>query len=136
MAAPGEDYFQREYFERHPGKVRYLEYLCRLLRTHGVASGRVLDVGSGLGFLLEALGAAGYTPSGLEVSPIAVARARERTRAPIEIGDANEAFPFPDASFDAVTMLDVIEHLHRVPQALTEIHRVLQPGGKVFVVTL
>ena len=136
MAAPDEDYFRREYFERHPGKVRYLEYLCRLLRTQGVASGRVLDVGSGMGFLLEALDAAGYTPSGLEISPIAVARARERTRAAIEIGDADSPFPFPDASFAAVMLLDVIEHLHRVPEALNEIHRVLQPGGKLFVVTL
>jgi SAM-dependent methyltransferase len=136
MAAPNEDYFRREYFERHPGKVRYLDYLCQLLRTRGVASGRVLDVGSGLGFLLEALDAAGYTASGLELSPIAAARARERTGAVIEVGDADQPFPFPEASFAAVMLHDVIEHLHRVPDALAEIHRVLEPGGKIFVVTL
>ena len=73
------DYFEREYFELHPGKVRYLEYLIGLLRAHGVAGGRVLDVGSGYGFLLAALESAGYRPYGIELSPEAVSRAQERT---------------------------------------------------------
>ena len=39
-------YFEREYFQLHPGKRKYLDYLVGLLRRYGVASGRVLDVGS------------------------------------------------------------------------------------------
>jgi len=76
--AEAGDYFDREYFQLHPGKRKYLEYLIRLLRTHGVERGRVLDVGSGYGFFLEALEQAGYEPHGLELSPHAVAAARLR----------------------------------------------------------
>ncbi|HEX5759488.1 MAG TPA: class I SAM-dependent methyltransferase [Thermoanaerobaculia bacterium] len=132
----GEGYFAREYFELHPGKVRYLEWLLALLRAHGVAGGRVLDVGSGYGFLLAALERAGYEPAGLELAPEAVEEARRRTRAAIAAGSAEDPLPFPDAHFAAMTMLDVIEHLRDVAGALAECRRVLAPGGKLFVITL
>jgi ubiquinone/menaquinone biosynthesis C-methylase UbiE len=45
------------------------------------------------------------------------------------------ALPFPDASFDRVLCLDVLEHLayEDQPRALAELHRVLVPGGELFV---
>jgi len=133
---PTEDYFDREYFQLHPGKLKYLDYLIGLLRAHGVGSGRVLDIGSGFGFLLEALERAGYKPYGLELSPHAVATARQRTTAPITIGGAEDSFPFPDAHFAAITLLDVIEHLDRYPDTLASCRRTLAPGGKLVVITL
>jgi SAM-dependent methyltransferase len=132
---PG-DYFDREYFQLHPGKRKYLDYLIGLLRAHGVAGGRVLDIGSGYGFLLEALEQAGYQPSGIEHSPQAVAAARRRTSASIVNASAEDPFPFPDGHFAAITFLDVIEHLDRYPQTLASCRRTLAPGGKLFVVTL
>lgn len=130
------DYFDREYFQLHPGKRRYLDYLIRLLRTHGVEQGRVLDIGSGYGFFVEALEKAGYEPHGLELSPHAVATARERTTGAIEIGGAEDPFPFPDSHFAAITLLDVIEHLNRYPDTLASCRRTLAPGGKLIVITL
>jgi SAM-dependent methyltransferase len=132
-----EGYFDREYFELHPGKVKYLGYLIRLLRAHGVAGGRVLDVGAGYGFFLGALAAAGYQPFGLELSPEAAERARERTPgATVAVGSAEEPFPFPDGHFQAITLLDVIEHLDRYPETLASCRRCLAPGGKLVVITL
>jgi SAM-dependent methyltransferase len=132
----GGDYFGREYFQLHSGKRKYLDYLIRLLRAHGVEQGRVLDVGSGYGFFLEALEKAGYEPHGLELSPHAVAAARERTTAAIATAGAEGPFPFPDAHFAAITLLDVIEHLDRYPDTLASCRRTLAPGGKLFVITL
>ena len=45
-------------------------------------------------------------------------------------GDA-AALPFADASFDAVALLEVVEHLERFDVALSEADRVLKPGGIV-----
>jgi SAM-dependent methyltransferase len=131
-----DDYFDREYFQLHPGKRKYLDYLIGLLRVHGVSGGRVLDVGSGFGFFLEALEKAGYEPYGLELSPQAVAVARGRTTAVIATGGAEAPFPFPDAHFAAITLLDVIEHLDRYPDTLASCCRTLAPGGKLVVITL
>ena len=41
--------------------------------------------------------------------------------------------PFEDATFDAVTMLAVLEHIEQEQQILREIHRVLVPGGKLIL---
>jgi len=129
-------YFEREYFELHPGKVKYLEYLVGLLRSQGIRDGRVLDVGCGYGFLLEALEQAGYEAHGIEISAHAAEQARRRTRGEVFQQGAEEPFPFPDGHFDAVMLLDVIEHLAGYPAALAECARCLRPGGKLFVITL
>ncbi|HEV7519037.1 MAG TPA: class I SAM-dependent methyltransferase [Thermoanaerobaculia bacterium] len=129
-------YFEREYFQLHPGKQKYLDYLVGLLRRFGVTGGRVLDVGSGYGFFLAALEQAGYQPVGLELSAHAVAIARGRTAAEIATGSAEAPFPFPDQSFDAITLLDVIEHLDHYPATLAHCRRTLKPGGILFVITL
>jgi 2-polyprenyl-3-methyl-5-hydroxy-6-metoxy-1,4-benzoquinol methylase len=129
-------YFDREYFRLHPGKERYLRWLLRLLRRHGVRGGRVLDLGAGYGFWLAALARAGYEPAGVELSPEAALVAHQRSGAPVATGSADAPLPYEDGNFAAVTMLDVIEHLARYDAALAECARVLAPGGKLFVVTL
>lgn len=43
----------------------------------------------------------------------------------------DERLPFPDESFDVVTMLAVLEHLSRPREIVQEISRVLRPGGQV-----
>src|SRR5215213_1220437 len=130
-------YFDREYFELHPGKVKYLDYLVGLLRSHGVPQGgRVLDVGAGFGFFLAALEKAGYEAHGMEISSHAVAEARKRTRAEVVEQGAEAPFPYPDDRFDAITLLDVIEHLKDYDATLASCRRCLKPGGKLFVITL
>ena len=129
-------YFDREYFQLHPGKVKYLDYLVGLLRAHGVPAGRVLDVGAGFGFLMEALEKAGYETAGLEIAAHAAEQARRRVRGPVIQQGAEEPFPFPDEAFEAVALLDVIEHVQDYGRALASCRRCLKPGGKLFVITL
>jgi 2-polyprenyl-3-methyl-5-hydroxy-6-metoxy-1,4-benzoquinol methylase len=134
--ADNAGYFDREYFQLHPGKVKYLDYLVGLLRAHGVPGGRVLDVGAGYGFFLAALEKAGYEASGIEVSAHAVEQARQRVRGLLVEQAAEEPFPFPESHFDAVTLLDVIEHLRDYAATLESCRQCLKPGGKLFVITL
>lgn len=47
--------------------------------------------------------------------------------------DLTRAFPFSDATFDAVLFLDVIEHLEPRLEVLQEIRRVLKPDGRLLV---
>lgn len=129
-------YFDREYFQLHPGKVKYLDYLVGLLGRHGIPRGRVLDVGAGYGFFLAAAEKAGYEAHGVEISSHAVEQARRRTRGQVIEQGAEQAFPFPDGHFDAVTLLDVIEHLKDYGATLESCRKVLKPGGKLFVITL
>jgi len=51
------------------------------------------------------------------------------------IADLNAPLPFPDNTFAEVRAIHVIEHLHDLMKAISEIHRVTRPGGTVLVVT-
>lgn len=77
----------------------------------------VLDVGAGDGLITYLIGA-----KGIEYEPSAVAIAKAIGVDVIQ-GDAYN-LPFPDNSFDAVTMIDVIEHLQKPQDALREAFRV------------
>lgn len=64
-------------------------------------------------------------------------RAREAENRGIKVSrfDLNRPFEFPDAMFDAVYANQVIEHLFDTDMFLSEIHRVLKPGGYAIVST-
>jgi SAM-dependent methyltransferase len=64
----------------------------------------------------------------------AAAAARERglaAMARFEVVDAARPLPFPDASFDAITCIDAINHLPRRAAVLADWRRVLKPGGRL-----
>ena len=49
------------------------------------------------------------------------------------LGNAEQALPFEAGCFDVALLLDALEHLHRRVELLSEIHRVLRPGGTLLV---
>lgn len=96
--------------------------------------GRVLELGCGAGRNLEALGQARprLRLVGIDVSRSALAHAEARLPG-VELrrasGGPNAPLPATDGEFDAVLVLDVLEHLVAPGHALAELHRVLAPGG-------
>jgi ubiquinone/menaquinone biosynthesis C-methylase UbiE len=117
--------------------------VCRaLVATSGAKPGdRVLDVGSGTGYLARVMGAAvgpDGVVEGVDAAPEMVAYASRRPgragNCRFQAGTA-ERLPFPDRHFDVVVSTFVMHHLvedARLP-AVAEMRRVLKPGGRVLV---
>lgn len=95
---------------------------------------RVLDVGCAAGFFLEVAQEAGWRAQGIELSPYMSEYARRSLGLDVITGTLEEA-SLPEASFDLVTMWDVIEHLPNPYQALKHAHRLLVPGGMIAITT-
>ncbi len=87
----------------------------------------ILDAGCGSGRTLEALAPYGRV-AGVDLSPVAVTAARSRGCGEIRRG-AVEQLPYPAASFDLITCLDVIEHTPLEARTLRELRRVAAPGA-------
>ncbi|MBI4818106.1 MAG: class I SAM-dependent methyltransferase [Deltaproteobacteria bacterium] len=91
-----------------------------------------LEIGVGQGHLLEKLAKAHPEArmSGIDISPVMVARARARGIADVRVASGNE-LPFPEASFDAVCAGTWVMRYLDPHRALAEAFRVLRPGGRV-----
>ena len=95
---------------------------------------RALDLGCGDGRLTRELDAAELTAA--DVSPVALARAARRLPdARVAELEPDAPLPFDDGSFDLVLCAETIEHVRDVQLFLSEIRRVLRPGGTLALST-
>jgi len=95
----------------------------------------LLDIGCGNGLLAAALKPRFKRVCGADISTAAVAMARQRGIEAVQVDLDREALPFPDASFTAVTCLDVLEHVFDPRVAVREIARVCAPGAILVITT-
>jgi SAM-dependent methyltransferase len=110
------------------GRRKIIEsFVERVCRDISKRRARILDVGCGTGANLQMLANYGVA-EGVDISPEALEFCRVRGLSKVKLGPA-EALPFEDASFDLVTGLDVVEHLDDDVAGLSEMRRVLRPGG-------
>jgi 2-polyprenyl-3-methyl-5-hydroxy-6-metoxy-1,4-benzoquinol methylase len=122
----------RELARRNQVAKRRLRAISRMLgKAPGVL--RVLDVGCSRGHFVAAAVDAGFHAEGVEPAPQIAAAARERGLV-VHTGLLEEQH-FPDGSFDALTLFEVIEHLREPCALLRECRRVLRPGGIVLLST-
>ncbi len=132
-----EDYYE-DLWGRLPDELAPpdLEIRMSFLRS-GVSSGdRALDLGCGAGELTAALSQAGAHVIGAEVARAAVARARARhPELDFRVVPFAGPLPFADARFDLVWASEVIEHVADTARWLSEVRRVLVPGGHLLVTT-
>jgi SAM-dependent methyltransferase len=94
---------------------------------------RLLDAGSGLGYLTYALDDAGYDVTGIDVSEVAVARATATFGALYEAADVTRYAELHPAAFDAIVMTELIEHVTDVHGLLRGTLEALASGGVLLV---
>ena len=94
---------------------------------------RLLDIGCGNGDFLIHAQEAGWQVCGLEPDPKAAATTRERGLE-VLVGTV-DLLASESSCFDAITLSHVIEHVHEPRQLLQAVHRLLKPGGMVYIET-
>ena len=109
------------------------EHLREFVRSLGRAD-RVLDLGCGDGRLTAELDADELT--GADVSALALERARRRLpNARLVDLEPDAPLPFEDGDFDLVLLAETLEHVRDVQLLLSEVRRVLRPGGTLALTT-
>ena len=103
------------------------------VRRYCAAPGRLLDAGCATGTLVRVASEAGWQVTGLDASAWSIERARARCPQAAFVQGSLEAAAFSDASFDAVTLWDTLEHVPDPAAALRRIRTWLRPGGWLFL---
>ena len=94
-----------------------------------------LDIGCGIGNLCKAAKELFPNVQGCDISQEALSIARQQGIPCRHIDLNQDQLPFESHAFNAVTALDVLEHLFDPPAFLKDVHRIIKPGGQLIVST-
>jgi dolichol-phosphate mannosyltransferase len=121
------------YERESEGRIRTFSLLIDAIERHS-NPGRMIEIGCYTGVFLGLAQQRGWRTVGIEPSTWAAQKARtkglEVINAPLRQAD------LPEASFDAVAMWDVIEHLHDPMGTVKELGRLLRPNGILCLSTM
>ncbi len=140
------EWYRRTYFCEGPNGTSGVQHLAHqemklatarlrlslLDRFH--AKGRLVDLGCGGGFFVQAASACGWQALGLEPSETAARDARRNRQVRVIAGQLEHA-PLAAGQFEVATMFDVLEHVESPRFCLGEVKKLLRPSGMVVVET-
>jgi len=108
----------------------YEEQILPLAAEHISGARRVVDIGTGEGQVARLAASLGAEVVGLDPTWNQLVVAAERSGGPVYLRSGAAALPFPDGSFDVAVACLVFEHIDEVDEAIAEVARVLEPGGR------
>lgn len=120
------------YIQGGAGRVRTFARCARWVERWRRPPGRLLDVGCAAGFFVQAARDRGWEACGIEPCAWLVEWGRSHVTPHLQCTTLAAA-RFPDATFDVVTMWDVLEHVPDPLAELQECARVLKPGGLLVI---
>ena len=95
---------------------------------------RAVDVGCSAGFIADELALAGATTSGVDIDEPGLEKARARFGERVDFRLARgEDLPFDDDSVDVAVLNHIYEHVVDPEAVVADIHRVLRPGGLLYL---
>lgn len=115
---------QSRVWENQGRTPEFIRYFSSLLDRF--PNGRSLEIGCGEGFLLASRGRGEKFAVDLSIEAIRKAQGRARAHFCLALA---ERLPFPTDYFDLVSSVGVMEHFLDVQEALSEIRRIVRPGG-------
>lgn len=119
--------WNKEFWGNNPAAIRFLETTGLLTRPR-----KILEIGSGKGYMLRYLAEQGHDVRGVDMDPAAIADSGGGVS--IQQGLATQ-LPFEDGSFDIVLSLDLFEHVPESDRHLREVRRVLKKDGHYLLQT-
>jgi 2-polyprenyl-3-methyl-5-hydroxy-6-metoxy-1,4-benzoquinol methylase len=122
--------YHRDYVE-DPIIRRMRTHLADLEETIG-GPANLLDVGSGTGIFMHLARERGWRPAGVELCAERAKECEREFELPVHVG-LFEDINFDGQAFDAISMLDVVEHTLNPLAMMRRAHALLRPGGAVFV---
>jgi SAM-dependent methyltransferase len=96
---------------------------------------KIIEIGSGLGYLTYSLVKAGYDATGLDISQTAVEHANKTFGDHFVCADLFEYTQFHSGSFDIVILTEVIEHTDKPINFIESIIKLLKPDGQIIITT-
>ena len=140
----GAFYASDNYISHSDTKKGFINSLYHLIRKRtlhskrnlvisktGMPKGELLDIGCGTGAFLHTMSAAGWNITGLE--PDAVARTKAKELYDIQPLEPAKLFELKPASYNAITMWHVLEHVHQLHDYIKQLAALLTTEGKLFI---
>lgn len=136
--------FDEKYFSTHTYQdvsfARYSQYwwsnrfYAILSRRYGRQGARLLEIGSGLGHLVGQL-ENDFETVATDVNPWALQQSQGIAGRTFHVAASAEKLPFKDNSFGLIIIKHVVEHLPHPEKSITELGRVIAPGGVLILAT-
>ena len=138
----GEYYKSEEYYSHQENKKGFIPKLYECVKsinlkhkykiaTAGKETGKLLDIGCGVGDFLHTAEAHGWECTGVEPSEDAKAIARNRIKA--DILSSEDLEQIPDETFDVITMWHVLEHVDNLKWQVAQLQRLVKKDGRIII---